>query len=53
LDRHDATPGEQRITSRAFDKAGNMQPAMDDPSITRKHTYREINGQITRIVVIA
>jgi len=53
LDWPDATPGEHRITSRAFDKTGNMQPAMDDPLITGKHTYWESNGQITRIVVIA
>jgi DMSO/TMAO reductase YedYZ molybdopterin-dependent catalytic subunit len=48
----DAAPGEHRVTSRAIDTAGNVQPAMDDPSIANKHTYWESNGQITRRVMI-
>jgi DMSO/TMAO reductase YedYZ molybdopterin-dependent catalytic subunit len=43
-------PGEHTITSRAVDKAGNIQPAMDDASIANKKTYWESNGQITRQV---
>jgi len=45
--------GEHKITSRAIDKAGNIQPAMDDPRIAKKHTYWEANGQITRTIKIA
>jgi DMSO/TMAO reductase YedYZ molybdopterin-dependent catalytic subunit len=45
-------PGEHTITSRAVDKAGNIQPAMDDASIANKKTYWESNGQITRQVRI-
>lgn len=52
LDWLDATPGEHRITSRAIDTAGNIQPAMDDPFITGKHTYWESNGQITRTLLV-
>lgn len=48
LDWPDAAPGEHRITSRAVDAAGNVQPAMNDPLIAGKHTYWESNGQITR-----
>ena len=40
--------GEHAVSSRAIDTAGNVQPAMDDPWITKKHTYWESNGQITR-----
>ena len=43
-------PGEHTITSRAIDTSGNIQPAMDDPWIAKKHTYWESNGQITRHV---
>ena len=32
--------------------AGNVQPAMDDPIIANKKTYRESNGQITRQINI-
>lgn len=45
--------GEHTVTSRAIDKAGHIQPAMDDASIAGKKTYWESNGQITRHVVIA
>ena len=53
LDWKNAGPGEHTITSRAIDRAGNIQPAADDPSLTRKHTYWESNGQITRRIRIA
>lgn len=44
--------GEHAVTSRAVDTAGNVQPAMDDPWIAKKHTYWESNGQVTRHVTI-
>ena len=50
LDWDAAQAGEHTVTSRATDTAGNVQPAMDDPRIARKHTYWESNGQITRRV---
>jgi hypothetical protein len=46
------TPGEHTITSRAFDRAGNLQPAPTDPVIANKLTFWESNGQITRRVRI-
>ena len=46
------SPGEHRITSRAIDSEGNVQPAMDDWRIAKKHTYWESNGQITRTIRI-
>lgn len=46
-------PGDHTITSRAIDKAGSSQPAMDDPSIAGKKTYWESNGQITRHIRVA
>lgn len=45
-------PGEHRITSRAIDASGQVQPAMDDPLIAGKKTYWESNGQVTRLVRI-
>ena len=42
--------GEHTVTSRAIDKDGNIQPAMSDPLIAKKHTYWESNGQVTRRV---
>jgi hypothetical protein len=45
-------PGEHTITSRAYDTAGNVQPAPDDPYLAGKVTYWESNGQITRRVRI-
>jgi DMSO/TMAO reductase YedYZ molybdopterin-dependent catalytic subunit len=45
-------PGEHKIRSRAFDVAGNMQPAPDDPFLASKRTYWESNGHITRRVSI-
>ena len=47
------TPGEHTISSRAIDRSGAVQPAMDDPPIASKKTYWESNGQITRHVRIA
>jgi DMSO/TMAO reductase YedYZ molybdopterin-dependent catalytic subunit len=47
------TPGEHRITSRAFDVDGNMQPAPDDPFLASKRTYWEANGHISRRVLIS
>jgi DMSO/TMAO reductase YedYZ molybdopterin-dependent catalytic subunit len=44
--------GEHRITSRAIDTAGNIQPAMDDPVIANKLTFWESYGQVTRRVAI-
>jgi DMSO/TMAO reductase YedYZ molybdopterin-dependent catalytic subunit len=49
----EAPSGEHRITSRAVDREGNVQPAMSDPVIANKRTYWESNGQITRRVRIA
>jgi DMSO/TMAO reductase YedYZ molybdopterin-dependent catalytic subunit len=46
-------PGEHSIVSRAIDTAGNIQPAMDDPQIAKKHTRWESNGQFMRRVRIA
>jgi DMSO/TMAO reductase YedYZ molybdopterin-dependent catalytic subunit len=51
-DWNSPAPGEHRITSRAVDTAGNLQPAMDDWRIAKKHTYWEANGQITRRIRI-
>ena len=44
--------GEHTVTSRAIDKDGNVQPAMSDAWIAKKHTYWESNGQVTRRVRI-
>jgi hypothetical protein len=41
------------VTSRATDKAGSIQPAMDDALIANKKTYWESNGQITRHILVA
>jgi len=53
IDWPSAAAGEHKITSRAIDKAGKVQPAQDDPSIASKRTYWEANGQVTRTVKIA
>lgn len=45
--------GEHTVTSRAIDTNGNVQPAMTDPWIAKKHTYWESNGQVTRRIHIA
>jgi DMSO/TMAO reductase YedYZ molybdopterin-dependent catalytic subunit len=52
LDWDNPSRGEHRITSRAIDTAGRVQPAMDDPSIANKRTYWESNGQVTRRIGI-
>jgi hypothetical protein len=52
LEWEDAEPGEHTITSRATDREGNVQPAMDDSWIANKVTYWESNGQITRRIEI-
>lgn len=46
-------PGEHRVTTRAFDIDGNVQPAPDDPFLASRRTYWESNGHITRRVLIA
>jgi DMSO/TMAO reductase YedYZ molybdopterin-dependent catalytic subunit len=48
LDWQKPTPGEHAIVSRAIGTQGNIQPAMDDHRITKKHTRWESNGQWTR-----
>jgi hypothetical protein len=53
LDWEKPASGEHTITSRAIDTAGDIQPAMDDPHIAKKHTYWESNGQVTRRVRIS
>jgi DMSO/TMAO reductase YedYZ molybdopterin-dependent catalytic subunit len=53
LDWPGVRPGEHTITSRAIDRAGNVQPTADDPSLVKKHTYWESNGQSTRRIRIA
>ena len=45
-----ATPGEHRIRSRAWDTDGNVQPPPEDPFLASKVTFWESNGQITRRV---
>jgi DMSO/TMAO reductase YedYZ molybdopterin-dependent catalytic subunit len=52
LDWGRPAPGEHRITSRAFDVDGNLQPPPDDPYLASKVTFWESNGQITRRVRI-
>ena len=47
-----ARAGRARITSRAFDIDGNIQPAPDDPFLASQRTYWESNGHITRRVLI-
>jgi DMSO/TMAO reductase YedYZ molybdopterin-dependent catalytic subunit len=48
LDWLNPPAGEHTVTSRAIDASGNVQPAVDDPLIAKKHTYWESNGQVTR-----
>src|SRR5206468_4250999 len=45
-------PGEHKVTSRAFDVDGNIQPAPDDPFLASRRTFWESNGHITRRVLI-
>jgi DMSO/TMAO reductase YedYZ molybdopterin-dependent catalytic subunit len=51
-DWKEAVAGEHTITSRAIDRAGEVQPAMGEPVIANKRTYWESNGQITRRIRI-
>ena len=44
--------GMHAISTRAIDTAGNIQPAADNPSLLRKRTYWESNGQLTRKIRI-
>ncbi len=53
LDWPKPAAGEHTVTSRAIDTNGNIQPAMTDPSIAKKHTYWESNGQVTRRIKVA
>jgi len=48
----DPPAGEHTVTSRAIDTSGNVQPAMSDPQIAKKHTYWESNGQVSRRILI-
>ena len=50
FDWQNASSGEHSISSRAVDRQGNIQPAMDDARIAGKRTYWESNGQVTRRV---
>ena len=52
LDWPKPSAGEHTVTSRAIDTSGNIQPAMNDPSIAKKHTYWESNGQVTRRIQV-
>ncbi|MDB5524204.1 MAG: sulfite oxidase [Rhizobium sp.] len=52
LDWADPSPGEHTVTARAIGTTGQIQPAMDDPLIAKKHTYWESNGQVTRRIRI-
>jgi DMSO/TMAO reductase YedYZ molybdopterin-dependent catalytic subunit len=47
------TAGEHRVTSRAIDTEGHVQPAPDDPFLASKRTFWESNGQITRRVLVS
>lgn len=53
LDWPKPSAGEHTVTSRAIDKSGNIQPAMNDPWIAKKHTYWESNGQVTRRIQVS
>jgi DMSO/TMAO reductase YedYZ molybdopterin-dependent catalytic subunit len=53
LDWQGPAKGEHTITSRAIGKQGQIQPAMDDPVIAKKHTFWESNGQVSRKIRIA
>lgn len=44
--------GEHRVTTRAFDVDGNVQPAPNNPFLASKRTFWESNGRITRRVLI-
>jgi hypothetical protein len=42
-------PGDAHLDS--VDR-GDIQPARDDPRITSKHAYWEMNGQVSREIVV-
>jgi DMSO/TMAO reductase YedYZ molybdopterin-dependent catalytic subunit len=44
--------GQHSVTSRAFDRNGNVQPAPTDPFLASRVTLWESNGHITRQVLI-
>jgi DMSO/TMAO reductase YedYZ molybdopterin-dependent catalytic subunit len=44
----EATAGEHKVVSRAFDAEGRVQPGPDDPAIKLKKTYWEANQQWPR-----
>jgi DMSO/TMAO reductase YedYZ molybdopterin-dependent catalytic subunit len=44
--------GERRVTSRAIDVEGNIQPAPSNSLIANRRTFWENNGHITRRVLI-
>jgi DMSO/TMAO reductase YedYZ molybdopterin-dependent catalytic subunit len=48
-----AAPGPHSITSRAVDTQGIVQPSPEDPLITKKRTYWESNGHVTRRVQLS
>ena len=52
LEWKDVSPGNHRITSRAIDTSGTIQPTPDDPFLQGKKTYWESNGQLTREIQI-
>ena len=52
LDWENPSTGEHTLVSRTIDTDGNIQPAMDDPRIAKKHTYWESNGQAPRRIRI-
>lgn len=52
IDWPNPAAGEHTVTSRAIDTSGNVQPAMSDPWIAKKHTYWESNGQVARRIHI-
>ena len=43
--------GQHKVTARAFDSDGNVQPAPDDPLLASKRTFWESNGHITRLLI--
>jgi hypothetical protein len=53
LDWPNPAPGKHAVSSRAISTTGQIQPAMYDPLIAKKHTYWESNGQVTRQVLIS
>src|SRR5689334_7505457 len=46
VERHNPSAG-STPSRHAHRYGGNVQPAMSDPWIAKKHTYRESKGQVT------